>query len=172
MKTKILEHFVAIIVIALSFSSCKKEAANHASEQVASTENNLTSNSAADTTMMHFRVDVTGLTFHNDCTNEDMVITSGVFNLNTHQNGTVASYNVQHFVLQGADGSIYHGNWVGTFTLNGSESGPGTITNSYKAIFTTSGGGNNSVLVGLFHITSNANGQITVVIDNFTAGCQ
>ncbi len=172
MKTKILQHFIAIVVIALFFSSCKKEATNITSKQAPSIAANSTTNSAADTTMLHFRVDVTGLTFHNDCTNEDMLIISGVFFLNTHQDGTVASYNLHDFVLQAADGTIYRGIWAGTFTLIGSESGPGTVTNTYKAIMTTSGGGNNSLLKGVFHITTNANGEFTVVIDNFTAGCQ
>jgi hypothetical protein len=164
-----------LIITAVAFitlSSCNKEAANLKSEQVASIENVLTSNSAADPTMLHFKVDVTGSTFHNGCTNEDMLITSGVFFLNSHQDGTVASYNLHDFVLQAADGSIYRGVWVGTFQVTTSLPDPGAFNNTYKVILTTSGGNNNFLLQGVFHITQNANGEFTVTIDNFTATCK
>lgn len=149
-----------------------KGAISNTSKQVPAMAANTIANPADDPTMLHYTVDVTGLTFHNDCTGEDMLIVSGVFFLNSHQDGTVASYNLHDFVLQAADGSIYRGIWAGTFTLTGSEAGPGTITNTYKAIMTTSGAGNNSLLKGVFHITTNSNGAYTVVIDSFTAGCQ
>lgn len=165
------KNFLIPIIAFAIFSSCKKEAANPESEQVASIESNVTT-TAADPTMFHLKVDVTGLTFQNGCTNEDLLIISGVFSLNSHQDGTVASYNLHDFVLQAEDGTIYRGIWAGTFTLIGSESGPGTVTNTYKAIMTTAGGGNNFLLQGVFHVTVNANGELTAFIDNFTAGCQ
>lgn len=160
---------IAIAVIV--FSSCKKEAANLPPEQVASIDNNAAENSA-DPTMAHIRIDVTGLTFANGCTNEDMVILSGVFFLNTHQNGTIASYNVHDFVLQAADGTIYRGNWVETFQVTAEQPNPGAFNNTYKVILTTSGGGNNFVLIGLIHLSENADGELKVAIDSFTAGCQ
>lgn len=166
------KNFIIPLVVFFIFSSCKKEDSNLQSEQVASTENRLTTNSAADPTMSHFTVDVTGLTFYNGCTGEDMLITSGVFSLNTHQDGTIASYNVHDFVLQAADGSIYRGNWVGTFQLTAPLPDPGALTNTYKVILTTAGGDNNFLLQGVFHITENANGEFAVVIDNFTASCK
>jgi hypothetical protein len=164
--------FICAAFALVTLGSCNKEATNIASEQVPAIAANSTANSAADTTMLHLKVDVTGSTFPNGCTNEDMLIISGVFFLNTHQDGTVASVNLHNFVLQSADGTIYRGIWVTTFQVTTSLPDPGAFNNTYKVIFTTSGGGNNFVLIGLFHIAENANGEFTVVIDNFTAGCQ
>jgi len=161
-----------IAVVVTFFGSCKKEAASPASEQAASVANDVAQHSAADPTMAHIRVDLAGTTFMNGCTNEDMLILNGVFFLNTHQDGTVASYTVPDFVLQGADGSIYRGIWAGTFQVTAPLPNPGAFNNTYKVIFTTAGSGNNFVLQGVFHITTNASGEFVVTIDNFTAGCQ
>ncbi|MES2646057.1 MAG: hypothetical protein V4717_04220 [Bacteroidota bacterium] len=154
-----------------ALTSCQKDLTEDTTQRQLSAAENLTTK-AADPTMLHLRVDVTGLTFHNDCTNEEMLILSGIFFLNSHRDGTIASTNVHNFVLQAADGTIYRGVWVNTFQVTAPLPDPGAFNNTYKVILTTSGGGNNSRLTGVFHITQNANGEFTSVIDNFTAGCQ
>jgi hypothetical protein len=162
---------ICTIFAVSALTSCNKDLTDNVTDRQLSAEEKLSTN-AADPTMLHLSVDVTGLTFHNDCTNEEMVILSGVFFLNTHQDGTVASTNLHHFVLQATDGTIYRGIWVTTFQVTAPLPDPGAFNNTYKVILTTSGGGNNSQLTGVFHITQNANGEFTSVIDNFTAGCQ
>jgi hypothetical protein len=170
-KLRIMKKILIIAIVIMVFSSCKKESTNSAPQEVAATANTFPENSA-DPSAAHFKIDLTGTTFANGCLNEDMVILSGILSLNTHQDGTIASFNVSDFVLQAADGAIYRGTWVGTFQVTAPQPLPGAFNNTYKVIFTTAGGGNNFLLQGVFHLAENASGQLTVVIDNFTAGCQ
>ncbi len=171
--------FIITAFAFVTLASCRKELsydafehATDASKQFSSIVNNSRSTSAADPTRQHLKIDLTGLTFRNDCTGEQMLIKSGIVNVNLHQDGQVASINIHNFVLESSNGTVYRGIFVINYTATGNSNGVNTLHNTYKAIFTTPGGGNNSVLIGVFHITINANEVTTAFIDNFRAGCK
>ena len=163
---------VLTILACVTLCSCTKEGLNKAPAQEPSAANREPVKLASDPSREHLIVDLAGITFHNDCTNEEMLVISGVLNVNRHQDGTVASLNIHDFVLQSSGGTIYRGIYVQTFQVTTELPDPGAFNNTYKLILTTPGGGNNSVLKGVFHITQNGNGEFAVVIDNFTAGCK
>ena len=70
-------------------------------------------------------------------------------------------------------GDEYHGTGVGRFTQTGSfVNGQLSFTsvNSFKII--GQGRGNNLLIQANFHITFNADGEVTVVVDNFSGECR
>jgi len=81
-----------------------------------------------------------------------------------------------HFQPQGITGSgfttgdKYQGTGVTQGTDNGKVGFVSTFVNNFKVI--GQGPGNNFMIHENFHITVNANGQVTAVVDNFSVKCK
>jgi hypothetical protein len=115
----------------------------------------------------------------NPCTGEPIQFTgTGHFSAHGVINGNRFSMH-SHFNGQGihGEGLINGTSYTGSEADNSSVNGPAsngaftiTETNSFKMV--TSGGGNNFTVKALFHVTVNANGDLTVLVDNFSAECQ
>ncbi len=162
--------FIFTILAFTTLISCQKDAATKSSEHFSNaTSSSISSSSQSD---LVTRVDLTGNTFHNECTGEELTIISGIATINTTQSWWLRSLNIDHFVLQSSDGTAYRGVFAITFEPIAVSTQVLGFTNTYKLIMTTPGGGNNSFLQSLLHISGDANGNITAYIDNFTAGCQ
>ena len=81
-----------------------------------------------------------------------------------------------HFQPQGISGTgfttgdKYQGTGVTQGTFNGKVGFESTFVNNFKII--GQGPGNNFLLHENFHITVNANGEVTAVVDNFSVKCK
>jgi hypothetical protein len=114
---------------------------------------------------------------YNDCTGEYTEVsgelhTSGVIVANDNTYHASIEVNPQGMTALGlSSGSVYHGSGLTRSSLTDT-SGPGYIfTFENRSRFNTSGPGNNYQLHETLHITFNANGVVTTVVDNFSFVC-
>ncbi len=91
-----------------------------------------------------------------------------VFTLADHSN--VSSYKLINLTT----GVEYTGSYFSntSFTGNISEEQPLEITGTLSILLTTPGGGNNGKLLVDYHLTINANDEVTADFYNERAGCQ
>jgi len=118
------------------------------------------------------------LTFYlyDGCSNE-WVYVSGTLHANYHVTINSNSYHVEvEYNPQGVtglglnSGRTYHGTGVTRYSF---DSGPGlTISYVDNFRFITAGPNNNYMVHDNFHLTINANGTVTSVVDNFSWGCR
>jgi len=96
---------------------------------------------------------------------------SGNLQLNIAPDGqTIRSTTISQMVVQDDAGIIYHGVYVETFEFIVSDV-QGTLSNTFKLILNPQGGGTNVRLHGVLHVTVNANGVFTAIVDPFILEC-
>ena len=162
--------FMCAIFALLTLASCKKDLSTDPTGQQPSVEPTAMSESNRDVIV---RTDVTGqvVTVPNPCTGGPLTFLSGKLQLNIAPDGqSIRSTTISQMVVQDDSGNIYHGVYVETFELTGSIL-QGTLSNTFKLILNPQGGGTNVTLHGVLHITINANGIFTVVVDPFILDC-
>jgi hypothetical protein len=123
------------------------------------------------------RDDVTGDTFVNPCNGETVTITSGTFQIVIHETATpsggfhlIVEGNAQGVKGVGTSGTSYQvpgGFW---FELNVT---PGAETTTETDVFNlvAKGSAPNFRVLGTFHVTIDAKGNVTAFVDNFTETC-
>jgi hypothetical protein len=187
-------------LLSLAATSCKKEMVTSSEEQgfisaaekikLTASESRLltanaegTSTSAAQVYKYRNIIDLSDPRWseYNACTGELINITQGIWRINfmyiinkntftfiDHSN--VSGYKLINLTT----GVKYTGSYVSNTSFTGNVTGeyPIRITGAVKILLTTSGGGNNGFYMSDYHVTINANGEVTATFDNFRAGCQ
>lgn len=106
------------------------------------------------------------------------VILSGTLHLLSHttfdnRGGFHAKFHAQPQGVTGlglTTGDTYQGTGVTQDQFNGTVGSEFTFVNNFNII--GQGPGNNAMIHETFHVTVNANGQVTAVVDNFRATCK
>jgi hypothetical protein len=154
----------------LTLASCKKDLSADLTGQEPSVEPTVMSASNRDVIV---RIDVTGqqVSVPNPCTGGPLTFLSGNLQLNIAPDGqSIRSTTISQMVVQDDAGNIYHGVYVETFEFIVSDV-QGTLSNTFKLILSPQGGGTNVALHGVLHITVNANGIFTAIVDPFILDC-
>ena len=117
------------------------------------------------------RIDITGQQFISPCTGGTLTVLSGILQFNIAPDGfTIRSTVNSHLVMQDDAGTIYHGVFVETFGQNGSIL-HGTLHDTLRFILNPQGGGTKLTLHSVLHITVNANGVFTAIVEKYTLDC-
>jgi len=166
-----MKKFFTCAVFALfTLASCKKDLSTDLTADQPSVEPTAISGSNRDVIV---RIDVTGqqVSVPNPCTGGPLTFLSGKLQLNIAPDGqTIRSTTISQMVVQDDAGNIYHGVYVETFEFIVSEL-QGTLSNTFKLILNPQGGGTNVTLHGVLHVTVNANGVFTAIVDPFILEC-
>lgn len=124
------------------------------------------------------RDDVAGDVFVNDCTGEVVTLTGGTFQIVFHE--TFDTSGCVHFIAEGnAKGVVGEGSFGNSYRATGGfwdefNSNAGsqeTFTGVFNIHLLSSGSDDNFILQGTFHVTVNANGDLTAFVDQFTVVC-
>ena len=153
-----------------TLASCKKDLSTDLTANQPSVEPTAMSGSNRDVLV---RLDVTGqqVSVPNPCTGSPLTFLSGKLQLNIAPDGqSIRSTTISQMVVQDDAGNIYHGVYVETFEFIVSEL-QGTLSNTFKLILNPQGGGTNVTLHGVLHVTVNANGVFTAIVDPFILEC-
>lgn len=108
----------------------------------------------------------------------ETVLLSGNLHILTHTtiDATGGFHTKYHFQPQGVSGvgmttgTMYRGTGVSQGTVNGKVGLQETIVNNFRVI--GQGRGNNLLIHSVFHITVNANGEVTATVDKFSEVCK
>jgi hypothetical protein len=99
------------------------------------------------------------------------IVIRGVVNDNQVSFGFTS--NFQNVTLVAANGAVYNGNGVYTSSFNGSLDGPSaTYNEEIRFLLATAGKGNNTGAKISFHVTVNANGEVTVDVGEIDLFCR
>ena len=185
MQKKILEtvHVISGIVLAvfvLNLTSCKKEKLITATDQTAPVTTNVKARAGAFNTNEKIALN---LSVFIPCANggagEDVVLTGDLHVLTTfviNNNIVKGTYHYQPMGISGVGsitGDKYQATGETRVDLKGSFFN-GQYQESYTNNFRIIGQGadNNYIIQEVYHITINANGAVTTLVDNFTADCK
>jgi hypothetical protein len=118
-------------------------------------------------------------TIANNCTGQRMDVVSGTIHtvirgvVNDNRMSFGYTSNAQNVTLVAADGAVYHGNGVYTGSFNGSLNGTSfTVKEEIRFLLATAGKGNNTGAKISFHLTVNANGEVTAEVEDVTLFCR
>lgn len=189
---KILKQSTLLLTGLLLFAitSCKKTDVASANENPLLTSNtsaSVASSSRVDLYKVHYDIDLSapGWSEYNSCTGEVIKVISGIWHIDALETIIVPSNRYQyHFhtnvsnykLINTTTGIEYTGSYTNNFIVTAADvfvtGNPYEISGTLTVLLTTSGKGNNSKLIANFHITVDANGNYTILIDNYRAGCQ
>ena len=120
-----------------------------------------------------------GQSVPNLCTGETMQFVGGTLHttvtgvVNGNNSFIIFTFNGQNTLVEAPDGTIYRGNGVQSFKEKFSLTGESrTFTYNSIFVFTTAGGHNNLIFEFRYHITVNANGEVTIEYLETSAECQ
>jgi hypothetical protein len=185
LNTLLLTGFFLIIA-----ASCKKTelvAASESKQSAAAIENALATANAASTAAQIYKdktiIDLSDPQWreYNACTGELINIIKGIWHIDLHYmtNGNrftlIDRSNVSGYKLINlTTGVEYTGSYISNTNFTGDITGeyPIQLTEKTKILLTTPGNNNNGSYFADFHITINANGELTAFVDNFRGGCQ
>lgn len=176
-----LKVLIVLIVILLNFSACKKESVMNSASQteakatmkVQGRAATLNSNESLPTAILVF------IPCANGGAGENVLLSGNLHALNTftiNGNSVRSSYHIQPQGISGT-GMITGDKYQATGGTSGQSKGSFvngqfevTGINNFRIIGQSVG--NNFLVHSNFHITINANGSITTVVDNFSVECK
>src|SRR5688572_25374959 len=169
---------ICAVFALLALASCKKDISSNVSEQGPSLLSTTVLESSpgmptpqAGNGDQIVRIDITGQQFLNPCTGGTLTALSGILQFNIAPDGfTIRSTVNSRLVMQDDNATIYRGVFVETFEQKGSIA-QGILHDTLRFILNSQSGGKPIHLHSVLHITVNANGDLTAMVEKFSLDC-